>query len=460
MVVTCKGYSLTLSILLIDMTHSVVLFAVALACWSFHSFTVNGSSDPVFDHQTETYKATFEPVSCEDDDATGMPFFSPDHSIDAYVQLIQSAMSSIDLYTPGFSSWSYCTSFDASCIGCTLEGERNESFPVFAALLNAVHERGVHVRILTNDYDTPTCKGKVTPLDWLCLNGIEVRTFTTVTFMHAKVMVIDKGKKTSISSVNFSYTSFMENREAGVVISGPCQDFVTFMSSVFELDWNMASNYTLTNKYNSSDMDYITNTDHFPVDMPTPHHIDNAYVTTLTNVSNVQVTTLYTSPDYALAQLNRTMQAVTKSFQLMIYQITDPELCDAILKMQSNGIDVQLLVSSRIFSYNDWKSAQDCYQKLYDNKVPIQKTPSYYTYSHQKFWIIDGEEVHLSTGNWSPTDYPVGLVFPPYRSSDWQDTNRNFIVGLKNSDIVSIFAKVIEEDGKNGTPWQLSLIHI
>ena len=279
-----------------------------------------------------------------------------------------------------------------------MDKERNESFPVFAALLNAVHERNVHIRIVTNDYNTPTCKDEITPLDWLFLNGIEVRTFTSVTFMHAKVMIIDKGKKTSISSVNFSYTSFMKNREAGVVISDPCEEFVNFTSSVFEFDWKMASNYSLTNQYSSSDVKYITNPDYLPVVLPTPPHIANAYVTRVTNVSKVQVTTLYTSPDYALAQLNKTMQAVKNTFQLMIYQITDPALCDAIIMLQSNGIDVQLLVSSDIFSYYDWKSAHDCYQKLYENKVVIQKTPSYYEYSHQKFWIIDREEVHLSTG--------------------------------------------------------------
>ena len=82
-----------------DMARRVVFCAVGMMiCCSFHCY---GSSDPDFDHQTETYKATFAPISCDDSDATGMPFFSPDHSINTYVELIQSAESSIDLYTPG-----------------------------------------------------------------------------------------------------------------------------------------------------------------------------------------------------------------------------------------------------------------------------------------------------------------------------------------------------------------------
>ena len=102
----------------------------------------------------------------------------------------------------GFSSWSGCTPYDTSCVGCSLADQRNESFPVFPALLNAVH-RGVTVRLIINDYNTKTCSGQIAPLDYLFLNKVDVRYYASTTFMHAKYMMIDKGKKTSISSVNF-----------------------------------------------------------------------------------------------------------------------------------------------------------------------------------------------------------------------------------------------------------------
>jgi hypothetical protein len=41
--------------------------------------------------------------------------------------------------------------------------------------------------------------------------------------------------------VNFDYTSFMENREAGVVLSGAASEPLrTFASQVFDYDWNIA----------------------------------------------------------------------------------------------------------------------------------------------------------------------------------------------------------------------------
>ena len=51
-------------------------------------------------------------------------------------------------------------------------------------------------------------------------------------------------------------------------------------------------------------------------------------------------------------------------------------------------------------SYNDWKAAQTCYKMLYDGglKGKIKKALTKFTFAHQKYWIIDGQEVHLSTG--------------------------------------------------------------
>ena len=61
---------------------------------------------------------------------------------------------------PGFSSWSGCTPF-TGCQGCSITNATKEQFPIFHALLNAVHVQKATVRILTNNYNTPTCPGKV-----------------------------------------------------------------------------------------------------------------------------------------------------------------------------------------------------------------------------------------------------------------------------------------------------------
>lgn len=53
-----------------------------------------------YDHQTTDYTTRFSPVECGQA-CTVTPFFSPDHSVDTYLDLIESATESIDIFTPG-----------------------------------------------------------------------------------------------------------------------------------------------------------------------------------------------------------------------------------------------------------------------------------------------------------------------------------------------------------------------
>lgn len=55
-----------------------------------------------FDHQNVNYHSQFQETECNEK-CTVTPFFSPDHSVDTYLDLIQSAEKTIDLYTPGKS---------------------------------------------------------------------------------------------------------------------------------------------------------------------------------------------------------------------------------------------------------------------------------------------------------------------------------------------------------------------
>ena len=58
------------------------------------------SSAPCYDHQDATYKTQFDPTECNVE-CTVTPFFSPDHSVSAYVSVIKAAAESIDVLEPG-----------------------------------------------------------------------------------------------------------------------------------------------------------------------------------------------------------------------------------------------------------------------------------------------------------------------------------------------------------------------
>ena len=177
-------------------------------------------------------------------------------------------------------------------------------------------KKKIAVRLLTNNYSQPTCTDKITPLDWLFLNGADIKFYKTTSFMHSKYVVVDKRRRTSISSVNFSQTSFLKNREAGVILEDCNCKTIDFYQSVFEADWNMALEYTIDNDYTKSEMAMITDTTKMNIMPVPPPNIPGAYVTPLKTYSNVMVQNGYTSPDNALEMVMGQLKDVESSLEV------------------------------------------------------------------------------------------------------------------------------------------------
>eukprot|EP00730_Choanoeca_flexa_P011949 TRINITY_DN2962_c0_g1_i1.p1 TRINITY_DN2962_c0_g1~~TRINITY_DN2962_c0_g1_i1.p1 ORF type:complete len:487 (+),score=104.84 TRINITY_DN2962_c0_g1_i1:86-1546(+) len=413
------------------------------------------SSDPTFDHQTVAYKSQFQPVSKSQAQLDVMPYFSPDHSAQVLVDLIDSATETLDIFTPGFSSWSHCTTYNG-CSGCPVSTCNNEKFPVFPALLNALN-RGVKIRIITNNFEGSTCDGLIAPLDFLVLAGVQVKYYTTTTFMHAKFMVVD-GKRVSISSVNWTRNSILNDREAGVVVSGTDVGFVVdFVNGVYSHDWSQATDYKVNQTYSSSDMAIIQSKDKRPVIVPAgPTRPD--VTPTPSPISVTADTTLWTSPDFSYPQLMHQLDGVKSSFDLYIYQVTDTRLCQKLEDMVRSGIQLRLLVSKYIYGDTDYYRAKDCYEKLYAADITIRLAWSFgfSFYNHQKFWIIDNSTVTVATGNWSPSDYPGNAdeTYPPHNQPGWQSINRDFTIAIADKQVVDVFATTLNKDYTNATNWQ------
>eukprot|EP01048_Picozoa_sp_COSAG05_P017567 COSAG05_NODE_2416_length_3091_cov_4.257994_4_plen_141_part_00 len=127
-------------------------------------------------------------------------FFSPDSSLSTITGLVASAKRSITIMTPSASAW--------STYGCTSAAQlRSDAFPVFGALLNALH-RGISVQILTNDFGEDCPGGTIKMLTFLALNGARIKFYRSTTFLHAKLLAIDSWSMIAISSVNWSHSSY------------------------------------------------------------------------------------------------------------------------------------------------------------------------------------------------------------------------------------------------------------
>ncbi len=261
-----------------------------------------------------------------------------------------------------FKSWSTCTHYSSECggkcIGCTVEDQSNEPFPVFPALVNAVHTHNVTVRFLTNDFSVPTCDNLVTPMDWMYYLGMQIKFYRTTTFQHAKFMIIDKGRKVLISSVNFSQTSFTKNREAGVILSD-CECSVTDLyQKVFNSDWDTGYDYNLTGSISRESLDTIRSPKLLPPGRMGPYNIPGAFVTDMETVQGVSIVKGYTAPDNARDTFMKGLDDAKQSLDVHMYQITDSGICDKLLDMHKRGVNVTLLVGSYIVSYTDYAAAQ------------------------------------------------------------------------------------------------------
>eukprot|EP01104_Vermistella_antarctica_P013541 TRINITY_DN4118_c0_g2_i1.p1 TRINITY_DN4118_c0_g2~~TRINITY_DN4118_c0_g2_i1.p1 ORF type:complete len:571 (+),score=133.48 TRINITY_DN4118_c0_g2_i1:193-1713(+) len=406
--------------------------------------------DPVFDHQNVTYYPHLKPLSTRTE-MNISTFFSPDTSLPTYMDLVAKATSSITVGTPGFSSWSGCTNWDVNSTnnGCNVYFQRNqEEFPLFVGLLNAVN-KGLSVRILTNNYQQPPGYGLIDPLTFLSLAGAEIRYYRTTTFIHTKYLSIDEGKvATSISSVNLDFTSFMQNREAGVVFWGPTT-VSDFYNDGFQSDWDIANPFKSNQYYNSSDMSIITDKSFIDIVMPEPVKFSGAYVSNVTNVAETMDITAFASPDFAAQTLLETVNATKSHLQVYIYQVTMGQECDVIERLHRSGVNITMLVSQTIFDPTDYGSAVQCYGQLDAAGVAIKVTAHYvYSYSHQKFWVVDDHYAFLSTGNWGVSDFPGDpQEYPPYGSSEWRSINRDWNVRVDGSDkFTGALTKVLDED--------------
>lgn len=428
------------------------------------------AGDPYpYDHQTVTYTTSHKAVTVAGE-VTITPVFSPEYSASTLTALIQSADVSIDIGSPGFSSWDACTPFVnvSECMAaCTPASQRNESFPIFAALVNALN-RGVKVRILTNDYETHDCTGTISPLNFLALNGAQIGFYTSTTFIHAKYCSID-GKKTAISSINYSKTSFRYNREAGGIVEGKdAQPLIDMMAQVYEADFaqsdRMEANET---GFTAMDLAIIKGKDVLPVRLPpaNPSQADYYSPPSPSPITATGKFTASTSPDYAALEVEALLRGAQTSLDIMVYQVTDDAIADSILDRWRSGVNVHLLVSSSVFDHSDCVEANRVYTKLYNETMTaiaqgaapatfsLLKTTTHYTYSHQKFWIADGVRMAWSTGNLSPSDYPAqtdsvaAQKFPVYGADGWFKSNRDFTIYVEeNPKLVKAFLDVLNGD--------------
>jgi phosphatidylserine/phosphatidylglycerophosphate/cardiolipin synthase-like enzyme len=445
-----------------------ILFLLLLA------LTINSSLQ--YANQTVTYVSHFEPLvrdyGTEGVTNSGLnigAFFSPDFSAPTLTALVENAKSEVLIAIPGFSSWIGCTSSGTSCYGCDASKLKfEEKFPVFQALINAIH-RGVTVKVLTNDpaqYGDKQCTGKMSLLTYLAIAGAQVRYYTSTAYLHSKFMSIDYGAIVSISSINYSKTSIMMNREAGVLIYNNA-DVANFTRAVFDFDFQLGVPMNVPySEYSQEDIDLIRDKEPIPVIVPENYHFKFCKTESPSpkpvHFIKDATMTLIASPDFAYENMIKIVKKAKKSLQLSIYELSSPDLCDLLLELNERGVELKIFASNEVVGEIEKRDSHICYNRLYNNNIAVKLShPHCLHYSHQKYWIIDNEIIVLSTGNWASTDYPKPPnVFPPTNAPGFRRVNRDFTIAVSstsgNNPLLDAFQTVFDEDYSQGTTYEPS----
>lgn len=280
-------------------------------------------SDMCYHHQQVQYSHMFRPVGECDQICDIIPFVSPDNTLEAYLTIVTSAKSKIQVFTPAFDPWikgclqKFCQ-LENACTGCSVDRIRfHERFPLFKALIVAMKERGVSVEILTNNFSVPTCKDSASLLDWLFVAGASIKYYGSTSFVHAKSIIADDGDQFLVSSVNFSPAGFLYNREGGILVSG-CGDCrnIRMFRDVFAFDWKNGRDYQLTSSLTSDQISEIQT--QVPV---RPSSI--APYSDLLQTMQGKIVSSFVTPDFGRESLFKEFERINKTISVYMYEITD-----------------------------------------------------------------------------------------------------------------------------------------
>jgi cardiolipin synthase len=165
------------------------------------------TTDPALvDHASRIFENDWQG---KDGGIPGPLTISPDTSRTTILGLIESAQSNLDIYAEVITDRGFMSAVEAAI------------------------DRGVHVRIImTQSYGQDMLDE---PVGELVRYGAELHTLADP-YIHAKLIMVD-GTEAFIGSQNYTSTSMDQNREVGVVISGPSN--LERLQRVFDRDFAM-----------------------------------------------------------------------------------------------------------------------------------------------------------------------------------------------------------------------------
>lgn len=151
------------------------------------------------------------------------------------------------------------------------------------------------------------------------------------------------------------------------------------------------------------------------------------------NLSSNKSFSLIVEPNDGIDPIISLINNANKSIDLVMYQLEDVQVEQALVAAQNRGVAVRVLINEGYYGKPEIEN-QKAYSYLKAHGVSVRWTPAYFALTHQKTIIVDKNDALIMTFNFTPQ----------YYSSD-----RDFAINDRNKNDISEIEKVFDADWKD-----------
>jgi cardiolipin synthase A/B len=137
--------------------------------------------------------------------------------------------------------------------------------------------------------------------------------------------------------------------------------------------------------------------------------------------SSVQITTqtvpqnlsdsLIVEPSSGITPVLSKIQGAVKSIDLVMYELEDTQVENALIAAEKRGIVVRVLLNEGYYGAQPSASSAATYQYLQSAEVSVHWAPAYFALTHQKTLVVDGNQAIIMTFNLTPQYYTADRDF-------------------------------------------------
>jgi cardiolipin synthase len=170
------------------------------------------------------------------------------------------------------------------------------------------------------------------------------------------------------------------------------------------------------------------------------HSDRNALMAAAANSTEAENDQLIIEPNDGTKTVLSLINSASQSIDLVIYELSDPDIEDALSAASKRGVTVRVLLNQGYYGVPSKSNTnQDAYDYLQSHGVEVHWTPSSFALTHQKSLSIDGKTALIMTFNLDPQYYATSRDFGvlDYDSEDIRAIDSTFNADWANTPLLT-----------------------